>query len=51
MCKEKSIISIICVYNNQNQFESQLKASLESQDVDYELIDIDNTNNKFYLAL
>lgn len=50
MCKEKSIISIICVYNNQNQFESQLKASLESQDVDYELIDIDNTNNKFKSA-
>lgn len=50
MNKEKCRVSIICVFNNQNQFENQLKASLALQDIDYELVAIDNSDYKFKSA-
>ncbi len=43
-------ISVICVYNNVNQLNEQLIASLKSQNVDYELIVLDNSNHKFNSA-
>ena len=43
-------ISVICVYNNKKQYEEQLVASLANQDCEYELIGIDNTDNKFSSA-
>ncbi len=50
MCKEKGLISLICVFNNPEQLKNQLKASLEIQQVDYEFIAIDNTKNRFKSA-
>lgn len=50
MRKEKKHISVICVFNNQEQLEEQLKASLEFQRANYELIAIDNRENKFKSA-
>lgn len=44
------MISVICVYNNKFQFDNQLKAGLERQDADYELIAIDNTKNIYKSA-
>lgn len=41
------MMSIICVYNKKEILEKYLLKSLEKQDVDYELILIDNRNNKF----
>lgn len=46
----KSEISIICVYNRKEQFHEQLYASLLNQDIEYELIAIDNTENQFKSA-
>lgn len=43
-------VSVICVYNNQNQFEEQLVKSLQMQDIDYELVSIDNSTNCFKSA-
>lgn len=50
MSKEKKAVSVICVFNNQEQLEKQLKASLEFQESDFELIAIDNRENKFKSA-
>ena len=50
MNKQDFKISVICVFNNMDQFEKQLNKSLKQQDVDYELIAIDNSNNKFSSA-
>ncbi len=43
-------ISVISVYNDQKQFDLELKASLEQQDIEYELIAIDNTSQRFKSA-
>ncbi|MCD7778461.1 MAG: hypothetical protein LUH47_08165 [Clostridiales bacterium] len=43
MCK----ISVITVYNDKNKLEKQLLDSLQKQDVEYELIALDNSNNKY----
>lgn len=43
-------ISVICVYNNKNQFEMQLKQSLYDQNVEYELVELDNENGRFSSA-
>lgn len=43
-------ISVISVYNNQNEFDTKLKKSLEQQDIRYELIALDNTRNRFKSA-
>lgn len=43
-------ISIICVFNNKEAFENQLKGSLKKQDIDYELIALDNSDNRFKSA-
>lgn len=43
-------ISVICVYNDKNSFETQLCASLKIQNVEYELVALDNTNNRFKSA-
>ncbi len=40
-------VSIICVYNKQFVLKDQLLKSLEIQKMDYELILVDNRNNKF----
>ena len=50
MKKEKSRISVICVYNNKDQFENQLCKSLKQQDIEYDLIAIDNTKHNFMSA-
>ena len=47
-CRKK--ISLICVYNDENQFQNELKASLDNQNEDYELIAINNINNDFESA-
>lgn len=44
------MISVICVYNNQDKLEKYLLKSLKHQTVDYELILVDNTNNEFKSA-
>lgn len=45
------MLSIICCYNNKKMYENLLVKSLKKQnDVQYELIGIDNTNNKFSSA-
>lgn len=44
------MISIVCVYNNEGILNKYLINSLKSQTADYELILIDNTNNKFKSA-
>lgn len=43
-------VSLICVYNDEEQFKNELKTSLENQNEDYELIAIDNINNNFKSA-
>lgn len=50
MNKEKNSISIICVFNNRDQYENQLLASLLKQDIQYELISIDNSTCRFNSA-
>jgi hypothetical protein len=45
------MVSLICVFNNREILENYLLESLKIQkEVDYELILIDNTNNKFKTA-
>lgn len=43
-------ISVICVFNNQQQYESQLLTSLNAQNTEYELIPVDNRNGAFSSA-
>lgn len=43
-------ISVICVYNNRNQLESELQKSLRIQDEEYELVLIDNRNKQYSSA-
>lgn len=50
MTKPKIDISIICCYNNKQQFEELLLPSIEEQTVEPELILIDNTTKKFSSA-
>ena len=44
------MISIICVYNNQEILEEYLLNGLEYQSNNFELILIDNTDNKYKSA-
>lgn len=44
------MISVICVYNNKEQYEKQLLNSLKIQMCKYELVAIDNTESKFSSA-
>ncbi len=44
------MISIICVYNNRKILDNNIMKSLEKQNTDYELILIDNTENRFTKA-
>jgi hypothetical protein len=44
------MISVICVYNDLHLYNNFIKSSLEKQTVKYELIALDNTNNKFKSA-
>lgn len=44
------MVSIICCYNNLSILENMLLKSLKSQDYKYELVLIDNTNNKYTSA-
>ncbi|MEN6553018.1 MAG: glycosyltransferase, partial [Methanobacterium sp.] len=44
------MISIICVYNNEESLENHLLKSLNVQKVHYELIFLDNSNGKFSSA-
>lgn len=44
------MISVICVYNDLQLYNNFIKSSLEKQTVKYELIALDNTNNKFKSA-
>lgn len=41
------MISVICVWNNEEQYQNILVHSLNIQDCDYELISIDNRNHAF----
>lgn len=41
------MISVICVLNNEEQYQNILVHSLNIQDCDYELISIDNRNYAF----
>lgn len=41
------MISVICVVNDKEVFESNLLASLREQDVDFELLVVDNTTGQF----
>lgn len=43
-------IAVICIYNNETQFKEQLVASLDRQDVEFDLICIDNSNQRFASA-
>lgn len=43
-------ISVICVYNNKKQYDEQLKKSLTTQSVNYELIGVANYDNSFTSA-
>lgn len=43
-------VSIICVYNNEQQLEQQLKASLKKQNIKYEFIGINNIRNEYSSA-
>lgn len=38
------MISVICVWNNEVQYQNILIDSLQKQNCDYELISIDNRN-------
>ena len=44
------MISVVCVYNNKQILDNFLIKSLKNQSVDYELILINNTKNKFKSA-
>lgn len=44
------MFSIICVYNNEKVLNTYLLSSLKNQDINYELILIDNSTNKFKSA-
>ncbi len=44
------MISVICVYNRREVLEEYLKKSLDSQNVDYQLILVDNTQRRFKSA-
>ena len=44
------MISIVCVYNNQDILNNWLLKSLKHQTVEFELITLDNTRNTFKSA-
>ncbi len=44
------MISVVCVYNNKNTFKNFLLKSLKKQMVQYELIEIDNSQGDFQSA-
>ncbi len=44
------MISVVCVYNNKNILENYLLKSLKNQTVNYELINLDNTQEEFKSA-
>jgi len=44
------MISVVCVYNNKSILENYLLKSLKNQTVNYELINLDNTQGKFKSA-
>lgn len=44
------MVSVICVFNNEKQFENQLGSSLKCQNVEIELIKIDNRGKKYQSA-
>ncbi|KUK72652.1 MULTISPECIES: glycosyltransferase [Methanobacterium] len=44
------MISVVCVYNNEEILDKFLMKSLKKQSVDYELILMDNTSNQFKSA-
>lgn len=44
------MISIVCVYNNQDILNDWLLKSLKNQTIKFELIKIDNTRNTFKSA-
>lgn len=44
------MLSVICVYNDENILEKYLLKSLNGQSIDFETILIDNTDNKFSSA-
>lgn len=55
MCKDEkgekeNKVSVICVFNEKKAFEEQLYSSLKNQDIEYELIALDNSNNRFKSA-
>lgn len=41
------MISVICVWNNEEQYQNMLVSSLNKQNCEYEVISIDNRNNTF----
>ena len=43
-------ISIICVHNNEQSFESMLNKSLKNQNIEFELIALNNSNKEFSSA-
>lgn len=44
------MISIICVYNNEDYLENYLLNSLKAQNIDHELILLDNSDGRFKSA-
>ena len=44
------MISIVCVYNNERTLKNVLLKSLENQTVEFELITLDNRDNRFKSA-
>ncbi|MDQ1275373.1 MAG: hypothetical protein QG610_946 [Euryarchaeota archaeon] len=44
------MISVVCVYNDEKVFKDLLVRSLSNQNEEFELIEIDNTSNKFRSA-
>jgi GT2 family glycosyltransferase len=44
------MISVICVYNNEQLFQETLLKSLNTQSISYDLVAIDNTQGKFTSA-
>ncbi len=43
-------VTVICVYNNENELNTKIGQSLSQQDGEFEFIAIDNRNNKFESA-
>lgn len=43
-------VSIICVYNNEQALNTQLKESLRIQNIEYELVEVDNRSRRFNTA-